>query len=63
MSRRIDVEDLDRHGAPDHRTLETDAVRSAADRCDALVRSIGLVDPVSLELARLRNAFHQQCRL
>ena len=63
MNRRIEVEGLDRHGAQDHRELESDAVRRAADRCDELVRSIGLVDAVPLELARLRNAHHQRFRL
>jgi hypothetical protein len=53
----------DRHGAPDATGLAPEPLRRASARYDALLDDITTVDPITIELVRLRNAHRQGCNL
>ena len=65
MRPRIDITGLplDRHGSIDPRTLAPEEVQEATARYEEATRDLAGVDAPTMEVARLRNAFHQRCHL
>lgn len=63
MRPRIDIAELGLTslGEVDPRTLASEAVQAATTRYEEAIRSLSGADPATVEVARLRNAFHQQC--
>ena len=60
---RVDDVDADFHGAFNVRAMEPEVLRAATNRFDAALRGLTLVDAMTMEVARLRNAVQQQCHL
>jgi hypothetical protein len=62
---RIDATPLSvaHHGGIDPRTLAPEGVQAATAQYEEVTRGLPGLDPPTLEVARLRNAFHQQCHL